>query len=172
MFFKIFTPFSHTILRNAPGTILDHSHNCPRVIFGENTTLMHGILGPHRHRQPPGVKKVFFPKKFPSLKSPEILYFLYPQTSLILFYFIRFFVAAGLKHPGPGFVFGENSANFSKKAVTLLEKTPSCKSPKNSYFLYPWGALTLFYFERILMAASVGPGSSVWGLGGLARGKP
>ena len=132
MFFEIFTPFSHTILRNAPGTILDHSHNCPRVIFGENTTLMHGILGPHRHRQPPGVKKVFFPKKFPSLKSPEILYFLYPQTSLILFYFIRFFVAAGLKHPGPGFVFGENSANFSKKAVTLLEKDPLCKSPKNS----------------------------------------
>jgi len=41
-------------------------------------------------------------------------------------------------------VFGENSANFSKKTVTLFGKTPSVKSRKNSYFLYPWGALRLF----------------------------
>ena len=44
LFFKLFSPFSHTILMNAPGTILDHSHNCAHVIFGENHTLMHGIL--------------------------------------------------------------------------------------------------------------------------------
>ena len=154
MFFEIFTPFSHTILRNAPGTILDHCHNCPRVIFGENTTLMHGILGPHRHRQPPGVKKVFFPKNVPSLKSPEILYFLYPQTSLILFYFIRFFVAAGLKHPGPGFVFGENSANSSKKS-NVSRKDPFLQKSQNFLFPVSPDFTDTFLFYKIFSGSKV-----------------
>lgn len=114
------------------------------------------------HRQPPGVKKVNFPKKIPFWKSPKIFYFLYPRTSLILCYFIRFFVEAGLKHPGPGFVFGENSANSSTKKITFLEKTPLRKSPKISYFLYPQTSLILFCFIRFFVEASFeGSGSGV-----------
>ena len=72
-------------------------------------------------------------------------------------------------------MFGENSANFSKKTVTLFGKTPSCK--KSQKFLFPvsLGCPETFLEEKRKkerLAASAGAGSSVGGLGGLARGKP
>merc|ERR1712155_364278 len=104
--------------------------------------------------QAPQLKKVIFPKFFPYCNSARILHFLYPQTSLILCYFIGFFLGACFEHPGQGFVFGENSANFSKIKNHFFGKTPCVKIPKRFSFWYPQTSLTLFPFERILMASS------------------
>ena len=101
---------------------------------------MRGLLCPAAAAasQPaPQLKKVIFPKKFPYCNSARILHFLYPQTSLILCYFIGFFLGAGFEHPGPGFVFGENSANFSKIKNHFLEMSPCVKNPNRFSFWYP-----------------------------------
>merc|ERR1711884_706455 len=120
----------------------------------------------------PQLKKVIFPKKFPYCNSARILHFLYPQTSLILCYLINFLIGACFEHPGPGFVFWENCANFSKIKNHFLERPLHVKKPKRFSFWYPQTSLILFPFERFLMAAKLGQLSCVWGLGGLARGKP
>merc|ERR1712155_399398 len=104
--------------------------------------------------QAPQLKKVIFPKFFPYCNSVRIFHFLYPQTSLILCYFIGFFLGACFKHPGPGFVFRENSANFSKIKIKFFGKTPCVKIPKRFSFWYHWSTLTLFYFIRFLVGAS------------------
>ena len=63
-------------------------------------------------------------------------------------------IGACLEHPGPGFVFGENSANFSKIKIKFFGKTPCVKNPKRFSFWYHWSTLTLFYLIRFLVGAS------------------
>ena len=100
----------------------------------------------------------------PLVKNPNRFSFWYPQTSLILFCFNNFLIWTCFEHPGPGFVFWENSANFSKIKNHFLEMSPCVKNPNRFSFRYPQTSLILFPFERILMASTVGPGSCVWGL--------
>ena len=172
LFFEIRTPFFDSILRTAPGTILNHSHQVWPPVLRRNQHFDARDFVSCCCSQAPQLKKVIFPKKIPYCNSARIFHFLYPQTSLILCYLINFLIGAGFEHPGPGFVFWENPANFSKIKNHFLEMSPCVKNPNRFAFWYPQTSLILFPFERILMAATVGPGSCVWGLGGLVRGKP
>merc|ERR1712155_406374 len=85
--------------------------------------------------QAPQLKKVSFPKFFPSLNSARILHFQYPQTSLILFCFNNFLIRTCFKHPGQGFVFWENSANFSKIKNQIFWKDFLSKKSKTFFIL-------------------------------------
>ena len=172
LFFEIRTPFFDSILRTAPGTILNHCHQVWPPVLRRNQHFDARDFVSCCCSQAPQLKKVIFPKIFPYCNSARILHFLYPQTSLILCYLINFLIWAGFEHPGQGFVFWENSANFSKIKNHFLEMSSLVKNPNRFSFWYPQTSLILFPFERILMASTVGPGSCVWGLGGLVRGKP
>ena len=91
-FFKIRTPFFDSILRTAPGTILNHFHRCPPVICGEIHTLMHGILCELQH---PGVKKVIF-SKIHKIDIFELwTFFWYHCSTLTLFYLKRLWKLRG-----------------------------------------------------------------------------
>ena len=74
-------------------------------------------------------KKVTFLGKTPLCKSPKISYFLYPQTSLILFYFIRFFLEARFEGSGSGVVF----AKVAK--VVIIQRLLCYRYMKNLYFV-------------------------------------
>ena len=128
-----------------PGTILDQSHLCAHVFWGENPTLMHGdFLAPGRLLE----SKYDFFKKFSLLKNSKKFFFLYPQTSLILSSFERFFVEACLEHPGPGFVFGEKESKSSKKSE-FSKKGPLLKNSKTFFFLVSLGCPETFLFNKL-----------------------
>ena len=99
-------------------------------------------------------KKVNFLKRDPFEKNPKRFFFLYPWGVLRLFYLINFLIGACLEPPGPGFVFGENSANFSKIKIKFFGRTPCVKNPKRFSFWYPQTSLILFYLIRFLVGAS------------------
>jgi len=61
-------------------------------------------------------KAVTFFGRTPCVKNPKRFSFWYPQTSLILFYLIRFLVGASFEGSGSGFVFAE-VAKIVKKIV-------------------------------------------------------
>ena len=95
-----------------------------------------------------------FLKRDPFEKNPKRFFFLYPWGVLRLFYLINFLIGACLEPPGPGFVFGENSANFSKIKIKFFGRTPCVKNPKRFSFWYPQTSLILFYLIRFLVGAS------------------
>ena len=102
-----------------------------------------------------------FLKRDPFEKNPKRFFFLYPWGVLRLFYLINFLIGACLEHPGPGFVFGENSANFSKIKIKFFGRTPCVKNPKRFSFWYPQTSLILFYLIKFLIGACLehpGPG--------------
>ena len=110
-------------------------------------------------------KKVNFLKRDPFEKNPKRFFFLYPWGVLRLFYLINFLIGACLEHPGPGFVFGENSANFSKIKIKFFGKTPCVKIPKRFSFWYPQTSLILCYFIGFFLGACFkhpGPGFVFW----------
>ena len=51
-------------------------------------------------------------------------------------------------------MFGENSANFSKKTVTLFGKTPSCKKSQSFFILVSPDITDTFPFYKIFAGAS------------------
>ena len=77
-------------------------------MFGENSANFSKI-------------KIKFFGKTPCVKNPKRFSFWYPQTSLILFYLIRFLVGASFEGSGSGFVFAE-VAKIVKKASKKASK--------------------------------------------------
>merc|ERR1711949_57746 len=154
LFFEIRTPFFDSILRTAPGTILNHCHQVRPPVLRRNLHFDARAFVSCCCSQAPQLKKVIFPKFFPYCNSARIFHFLYPQTSLILCYLINFLIGAGFEHPGQGFVFWENSANFSKIKNHFLERPLHVKKPKRFSFWYPQTSLILFYLIRFLVGAS------------------
>merc|ERR1711949_138719 len=116
LFFEIRTPFFDSILRTAPGTILNHCHQVRPPVLRRNQHFDARAFVSCCCSQAPQLKKVNFPKIFPYCNSARIFHFLYPQTSLILFYLIRFLVGASFQGSGSGFVFAEG-AKIVKKSV-------------------------------------------------------
>ena len=140
-----------------------------RVLFAEkNTFWCTGFLGPHR--QPPGVKKVIFPKFFPSLNSARIFYFLYPQTSLRLLAFIKFKKKINFIKFFKVCVW-RKFCKFLKKNSNAFWKDPFGK--KSQKFLFP---VSLGCPETFLFWKNV-DGSKRWarilclGVGGAGQGK-
>ena len=138
---------------------------------------MRGLLCPAAAAasQPaPQLKKVIFPKKFPYCNSARILHFLYPQTSLRLLTFKKIFKKINFIKFFKVCVW-RKFCKFLKKNSNAFWKDPFGK--KSQKFLFPvsLGCPETFLEEKRKkerLAASAGAGSSVGGLGGLARGKP
>ena len=133
LFFEIRTPFFDSILRTAPGTILNHCDQVWPPVLRRNQHFDARAFVSCCCSQAPQLKKVIFPKFFPCCNSARIFHFLYPQTSLILCYLINFLIGAGLEHPGPGFVFGGKESKSSKKSE-FSKKGPLVKNSKTFYY--------------------------------------
>jgi hypothetical protein len=78
-------------------------------VFGENSANFSKI-------------KIKFFGRTPCVKNPKRFSFWYPQTSLILFYLIRFLVGASFEGSGSGFVFAKVAKIVKKNVKKTVKK--------------------------------------------------
>ena len=144
--------FSHKMLVLTPGTILDQSHLCAQVFWGENPTLMHGdFLAPGRLLE----SKYDFFKKSSLLKNSTK--FIFPVSSDLTdtFLFWKIFSGCMFKASWARVCVWRKFSKILKKRE-ISRKGPLLQKSKNFLFPVSLGCPETFLFWKIFS------GSKFW----------